>query len=444
MGFNLMRVIKNPSLLYVYASKYCEFKWVNDKTHLKLLYKGCFGQKLDLKNPKLFNEKLQWLKLYDRKPEYVQLVDKYEVKKYISKTLGAEYVIPTVGVWDNAKDIDFDSLPDKFVLKCTHDSHSVVICTDKRKLDIEYCRKKLNQALKRNYFYDGRQWPYKNVKPRIIAEQYMADNLRNYKQFCFESAPRMILVCSERLKNNEVKEDFYNEAWNHLDAHKLEYNNSNFSIQRPKQYELIRELTIKLAEKIPSARIDFYEINEKTYFGEITFYSTNGFEKIKPEEWNLEFGEWIKLPGKGGYKLNSDCCSIIISDSRYNNKIEKSINDYKFFCFDGEVDSIMVCTGREKGHPDFYFYDENWNRLYYQHSCLEKSNDVEKPCNLDEMLKIAKILSKGFSHIRVDLFDVDGNVYFGELTFFDNSGFDVDISHETDLKWGEKINLPNY
>ena len=104
----------------------------------------------------------------------------------------------------------------------------------------------------------------------------------------------------------------------------------------------------------------------------------------------------------------------------------------------------MVCTGREKGHPDFYFYDENWNRLYYQHSCLEKSNDVEKPCNLDEMLKIAKILSKGFSHIRVDLFDVDGNVYFGELTFFDNSGFDVDISHETDLKWGEKINLPNY
>lgn len=145
----------------------------------------------------------------------------------------------------------------------------------------------------------------------------------------------------------------------------------------------------------------------------------------------------------GGYRLNSEVCSIIISNSYYNNKVEKSINDYKLFCFDGEIDSIMVCTGREKGHPDFYFYDASWNRLYYQHSYLEKTNDVEKPHNLDEMLKIAKTLSKGFSHIRVDLFDVDGNVYFGELTFFDDSGFDTDISYETDLKWGEKIILPN-
>lgn len=149
------------------------------------------------------------------------------------------------------------------------------------------------------------------------------------------------------------------------------------------------------------------------------------------------------LPGGGGYRLNSDSCSMIISDSYYNNNVEKSINDYKIFCFNGEIDSIMVCTGREKGHPDFYFYDVNWNRLYYQHEALEKSNNIEKPQNLNEMLTIAKNLSKGYSHIRVDLFDVDNNVYFGELTFFDNSGFDTDISYETDLKWGEKILLPN-
>lgn len=441
MGFNLMRVIKNPSLLYVYASKYCDFKWVNDKTHLKLLYRGFFGRKLNLENPQLFNEKLQWLKLYDRKPQYVQLVDKYGVKEYISKTLGSEYIIPTIGVWDNADDIDFDNLPDKFVLKCTHDSHSVVICTDKSKLDIESCRKKLNHALKRNYFYDGRQWPYKNVKPRIIAEQYLADNLRDYKLFDFDCTPRMTLVCSERFTKDGVEEDFYDEAWKYLSVKRPNHENSTFPIQCPKQYELMKKLATKLSERIPSARIDFYVIDEKVYFGEITFYPASGFEAFTPEKWDMKLGEWIKLPSGRGYRLSSDDCSIIISNSYYNNKVEKSINDYKIFCFNGEIDSIMVCTGRETGHPDFYFYDPNWNRLYYQHEALEKENDVEKPYNLNEMMRIAKILSKGHSHIRVDLFDVDRNIYFGELTFFDNSGFDTDISYETDLKWGDKIIL---
>lgn len=419
-----------------------QFKFLSDKTYLSIKFKYIFGRKIDWNNPKTFNEKLQWLKVYNRKPEYTGLVDKYEVKKHISKVLSEQYVIPTLGIWNSFDEIDFDALPDQFVLKCTHDSGGLVVCKDKKKLDIEEARRKINQSLQNNYFYSGREWPYKNVKPRIIAEQYMADNLRDYKLFCFDGVPRMTLVCSERFTKDGLKEDFYDEAWSHLDVQRPAHGNAVLPIQRPKQYELMKELAAKLSDKMPFARIDFYEIDEKVYFGEITFFPASGFEKFKPDEWDLKLGEWIKLP-TGGYRLNSEVCSIIISNSYYNNKVEKSINDYKLFCFDGEIDSIMVCTGREKGHPDFYFYDASWNRLYYQHSYLEKTNDVEKPHNLDEMLKIAKTLSKGFSHIRVDLFDVDGNVYFGELTFFDDSGFDTDISYETDLKWGEKIILPN-
>lgn len=415
---------------------------LSDKTFLKMYYPVMMNEELDLKNPKTFNQKLQWLKIYDRKPEYTTMVDKYAVKEYVADKIGKEYIIPTLGVWDNFDDIDFDSLPNQFVLKCTHDSGGLVICRDKSKLDIAMAKKKINMSLKHDYFYNGREWPYKNVPHRIIAEQYMADDLRDYKLFCFDGVPRMTLVWSERFTKDGLKEDFYDEAWNHLNVQRHAHGNAILPIQRPKQYELIKKLAAKLSEKMPFARIDFYEINEKVYFGEITFYPASGFEEFKPEEWNLKLGEWIKLP-TGGYRLNSDDYSIIISDSYYNNNMEKSINDYKIFCFNGEIDSIMVCTGREKGHPDFYFYDANWNRLYYQHEALEKANNIEKPQNLNEMLKIAKILCKGYSHIRVDLFDVDNNIYFGELTFFDNSGFDTDISYETDLKWGEKILLPN-
>lgn len=413
---------------------------LSDKVFLKMYYPVIMNEELDLKNPRTFNQKLQWLKLYDRKPEYTTMVDKYAVKEYVADKIGKEYIIPTLGVWDNFDDIDFDSLPNQFVLKCTHDSGGLVICRDKSKLNIAMAKEKINMSLKHDYFYNGREWPYKNVPHRIIAEQYMADDLRDYKLFCFEGTPRMTLVCSERYTKDGLKEDFYNETWNYLNIQRPAHGNATLPIQRPKQYDLMKRLAMKLSDRLPFSRIDFYEINEKVYFGEITFYPANEFEGFKPEEWDLKLGEWIKLPG--GYRLNSDYCSIIVSNSYYNNIVEKSINDYKIFCFNGKVDSIMVCTGREKGHPDFYFYDTNWKRLYYQYAYLERKNQIEKPCNLDEMLKIAERLSKGHSHIRVDLFDIDNNIYFGELTFFDNSGFDTDISHETDLKWGKEIILP--
>lgn len=272
------------------------FKFLTDKQFLSMKFQYIFGKKIDWKNPISFNEKLQWLKVYDRNPKYTILVDKYEVKKYIAKQIGEEYVIPIIGVWDKFENVDFEELPEQFVLKCTHDSGGLVICRDKKSLDYEAVRDKITNSLSNNYYFSGREWPYKNVKPRIIAEQYMADDLRDYKLFCFNGTPRMTLVCSERFSGGGLKEDFYDEEWKHLDVQRPTHGNSVYPIERPKQYELMKKLASKLSEKIPFSRIDFYEIDDKVYFGEITFYPASGFEGFVPEEWDLKLGEWLKLP----------------------------------------------------------------------------------------------------------------------------------------------------
>lgn len=418
------------------------FKFLSDKVYLSIKYKHVFGKKMDWDNPQSFNEKLQWLKVYNRDPQYAKLVDKYEVKKYITEVLDRKYVIPTLGVWNTFEEIDFDALPNQFVLKCTHDSGGLVVCKDKANLDIDAAKKKINQSLQNNYYYSGREWPYKNVKPRIIAEQYMADDLRDYKLFCFNGVPRMTLVCSERFTKDGLKEDFYDEAWNHLDVQGPEHGNAILPIERPKQYELMKELAAKLSEKMPFARIDFYEINEKVYFGEITFYPASGFEGFKPEEWDMKLGEWIKLPG--GDRLNSDACSIIISNFYYNRKETKAIVDYKFFCFDGVAESVMVCTERETGHPKFYFFDKEWNLKKYNIRGKEAPAGftLPKPDCIDEMFSIAEKLSKGIPYVRVDLYCIDGSIYFGEMTFYPDSGFDANLLKESDEYWGKMLVLP--
>jgi len=416
----------------------CAF--IPDKYYLQLKFYDAFGRFMDFSNPITFNEKLQWLKVYDHKDEYTTIVDKYEAKKYISRFIGEKYIIPTLGVWDDFNQIDFDALPDQFVLKCTHDSGGLVICHDKTKFNMDVAKNKIETSLANNFYYMGREWPYKNVPHRIIAEQFMADNFRSKKLFPSGIIPRMRLVYSQSFKENSFKEFFYDEVWNCSKIKNNQNGKAVFLINRPKQYKTMKKLAELLNEKVSNIRIDFYEIDENNYFAELKFDSICNMENIDLNIW--DFGVLTKLD-MNGYKLEIDEFSVIISNSNYNNKIEKSINDYKIFCFNGKIDSIMVCTGREKGHPNFYFYDKNWNRLYYQHDFLEKENEIKKPSNLDEMLRLAEILCKGFTHIRVDLFDVDNNIYFGELTFFDDSGFDNDISYETDLNWGSKIKLPN-
>lgn len=190
----LIKVFKNPKKIIEFAGYKQLLNWIDDKAYLKLMYYLIFDKKLNLNNSKTFNEKLQWLKLYDRNPLYTKLVDKYEVRKYIAQTIGEEYLIPLIGVWDKFDDIDFSTLPNQFVLKCTHDSGGLVICKNKSKLDIEVARKKINKCLRRNYYYSGREWPYKDVKPRIVCEKYMVDEsgveLKDYKFFASMVNPR--------------------------------------------------------------------------------------------------------------------------------------------------------------------------------------------------------------------------------------------------------------
>ncbi len=295
----IKKAIKNPKLILLFFLNSRIFRLLPDDLYLKIKYRLTMGRKLDLNNPETFNQKLQWLKLYDRKPEYTQMVDKYEVRKYIKEIIGEEYLIPLLGVYDSFEEIDFDNLPDEFVLKPNHTSGDIFICKNKSKIDYKKLRKEVNRWLKREYYWLHREWPYKNVKPRIICE-----------------------------------------------------------------------------------------------------------ELIKTEN--------------GGFPY-----------------------DYKFHCFNGEPDNVMVCIERESGNPKFYFFDNEWNLLRYNLAGINAPQGftLPKPKKMDEMFMLAKKLSSGFPFIRVDFFCENEKIYFGELTFFPASGFDVNLLKETDILFGEKLEL---
>ena len=270
-----------------------------DELYLKLIYRIRMGKKLNLKAPKTFNEKLQWLKLHDRNPLYTTLVDKYEVKSYIAERIGEEYVIPTLGVWDKFDDIDFNKLPDQFVLKCTHDSGGLIICKDKKRLDIEKAKAKIMRCLDTNYYWHGREWPYKFVKPRILAEQYMEDlgthELRDYKFFAFDGTVRALFVASERQdKQVETKFDFFDADFNHLDITNG-HPNSEFTIEKPSSFDKMKELASTLSKGFPQLRVDFYDVNGHIYFGELTFSHWSGLTPFSPDKWDEIFGSWIDL-----------------------------------------------------------------------------------------------------------------------------------------------------
>lgn len=275
-----------------------------DKQFLQLKYWYIFRKRLNLKNPQTFNEKLQWLKLYDRNPLYTTLVDKYSVKKWVADKIGEEYIIPTLGVWDKAEDIDFDNLPNQFVLKCTHDSGSIVICKDKRTFNRQRAIAKLNNGLAHNFYVAGREWPYKNVKPRIIAEEYMEDKetteLRDYKFFCFNGKVKLLFVATDRQRAKEPCFDFYDTNFVHLSI-KHGHPNSGKVIKQPMNFEKMKILAHKLSMDIPQVRVDFYEINGKVYFGELTFFHHGGFVPFNPPQWNNTLGKWIQLPEKVTY-----------------------------------------------------------------------------------------------------------------------------------------------
>lgn len=272
-------------------------RFLPDKIYIQIYYFSHFKKFANLKNPKTYNEKLNWLKLHDRNPQYIKMVDKYEVKRYVAKIIGEEYIIPTLGVWDSFDEIDFDTLPDQFVLKCTHDSEGLVIVKDKNKFDISAAKEKIEKALSLNFYYIGREWPYKRVKPRIIAEKYMEDHtdgeLRDYKFFCFDGEPKAMFIASDRAKD-ATKFDYYDLNFKHLKIMQ-HYPNAGM-VRKPVTFEKMKELSKKLSANIPHVRVDFYEVNGQLYFGEFTFYHFSGFMPFKPAKWDTIFGNWLKLP----------------------------------------------------------------------------------------------------------------------------------------------------
>ena len=302
MNVNTIKhLLKHPLRIVPMLGAKGLLNWMPDKLYLSILFKEALGYWPDFENPKTFNEKLNWLKLYDRKPLYTQLVDKYAVREYIAEKIGEQYLIPLVGgPWNSVDEIDFEALPQQFVLKSTHDSGGVVICRDKSKLDVEAAKLKLAKHLKREYFWGNREWPYKNVEPRVIAEKYMQDGkeavLPVHKIFCFNGKAE-IFQTIQNDKSPKETIDYFDTDWNLL-ALRQTFPNSAVAPEKPDTLEEMIALAEKLSAGHPFLRTDFYNIDGKTYFSEITFYTDAGLAYFEPAEWDKSLGNKIKLPDK--------------------------------------------------------------------------------------------------------------------------------------------------
>lgn len=274
---------------------------LSDKSFIKKIYRKRTGKKINLHRPRTFFEKENWLKLYDRKPQYTMMVDKYEAKEYVGDIIGENYIVPLLGVWKNASDIDFEHLPNKFVLKCTHNS-DVIICNDKASLDIGAVREKLNQQLKEDYYLKKREWPYKNVTRQIICEQYMensnGDSPIEYKVFCFNGTPKLFMVISNRFNSGGLMSDVYDCEWNYLEFIDNGDPCAGDIFEKPRCFDELYKLCELLSKDIPFVRVDFNYWNEHLYFGELTFFHSAGLGSFLPESWEYTIGDWIELPRK--------------------------------------------------------------------------------------------------------------------------------------------------
>lgn len=272
-----------------------------DKLYLRIYYFATTGRMIHFKNPKGFNEKLQWIKIYDRHPEHSKLVDKLAVREHIKEVWGEEHLFPLLGYWKSFEDIDFSQLPNQFVLKCNHDSGSTKVIRDKAALtqeDMDALRKHFARRLKHDFFYAGREYPYKGLDRYIMAEQLMVDevnpekSIEDYKFYCFNGVPKLMFVVSERSADCRI--DFFDMEFNHQKIYQS-HPNSDKMIERPKLFEEMKRVAAKLSQGLRHVRIDLYELNGKLFFGEYTFFDGGGFQLIHPEKWELKLGDWIDL-----------------------------------------------------------------------------------------------------------------------------------------------------
>lgn len=315
----LIKYLFNSDYRFVVDAYRGKYQDLDDETYIKRLFKGSLGYELNLKSPQTFNEKIQWLKLYDRKPEYTKMVDKYYAKEYVSDLIGSEHIVTTYGVWKNFEDIDFNSLPSQFVLKCTHDSGGVVVCREKKDLNIEKTRKILEKSLKRNFYTVSREWPYKNVEPQIMAEAYLeeeqnADGLIDYKFFCFNEKAEFLYISIGLDNHSTARMSFYD-----LDGKELEFGRSDYqklgAIDLPDNYDEMLRIANIMAKEINSAfvRIDLYSVNGKIYFSEITFSPCGGLLPFSPINADKKVGKLLSLPT--GVIANEEANKSTIVDS---------------------------------------------------------------------------------------------------------------------------------
>lgn len=300
----IIEYLKNPYKIALFLSNHHCLNWVSDENYAKLIYRAKFGRKLDLNNPETFNEKIQWLKLYDRNPKYSDFVDKYESKNIVKDLVGEEFVVPLLGVYNSFDEIDFDALPDQFVIKTTHDSGGYVIVRDKSKLNIAEARKKIESSQKTNYYKYSREWPYNNIKPRIIVEEYIVgkngEEMKDFKLFCFNGEFEFGFIISGR-SQKILKMKYFDKDFNFIpvkqggDKYILDE-----SIPKPKSFDKMVELTKTLTKGFPFVRMDFIEVDDRLYVGEFTLYHWGGAMPFEPDEWDHKFGEFIKLPKQGG------------------------------------------------------------------------------------------------------------------------------------------------
>lgn len=272
--------------------------WVPTPIYLKMYYYAVFRRPLDLTNPKTFNEKLQWLKIHDHNPKYTELVDKFDVKGIVSTIIGEDYIIPTIGVWESPEEIDYSKLPKRFVLKTTHDSGGIRIINKEQGFDPKELEEFFSKRLKRNLYCITREWPYKNVRPKIIAEPYLEDpithELRDFKLFCFNGKVKCMKIDYDRFTYHRA--NYYDAELNRISLQEIKYpSDDTRSIDLPQNYDLMKKFAEKISEGIRFARIDFYEIGAKIYFGEVTFFPASGFGEFNSFEWDKRLGEWLNL-----------------------------------------------------------------------------------------------------------------------------------------------------
>lgn len=292
--------LRNPWTL---GQKFMEWTWWlwSDTTYLRLHYFFNMRKTLPLKNPNTYNEKLQWLKLYDRNPLYTKLVDKYEVKRYVSERIGQEYVAKVLAKWDRVEEVSFESLPKSFVLKTTHGggNNGVIIVKDKQAMDIDKVRADLAKSMEYDLYRLSKEWPYKNVERRIFAEEYIEDTetceLRDYKFFCFDGVVKAMFVATERQTREEPFFNFFDEDYNSLDV-KQGHPRAEIPPVKPALFEQMKQVAETLSKGLTHVRIDLYQANDKIYFGEFTFYHFGGVVPFEPSSWDARFGSWLKIP----------------------------------------------------------------------------------------------------------------------------------------------------